>query len=144
MTNWLDTLSKPLEAVRHGVDEADPHFASVHEGPLTFDRIDYPAAQTYIEEFARAGPTEWTIAVSTTLYFRWSRGDTLTEDILHPTSAVLSEVFPALEAVGCITDYHPSRIDFFSGEPNNDLVLAVSIRFEVTTLLDPIEFGETN
>lgn len=140
MTDWLTTLSAPLDAVNHGVEAADPHFNSTHEGPLTFDRIDYPAAQTYIEEFARASPTEWTIAVSTTLYFEWQRGDTLAEDIIHPTSAVLSEVFPALEATECITDYHPSRIDFFSGEPNNDLVLAVSIRFEVTTLLDPGEF----
>ena len=141
MTDWHDTLAQPLEAAEYGAEEAGDHFGSVHDGPLSFDHIDYPAAQVYLESFERSDPTNWSIAVSTTLYFAWSRDTSTSEDILRPLATVLSETLTAFEAVESITDYHPARIDFFSGEPSNQLVLAVSVQFRVTTLVDPGTFG---
>lgn len=138
--DWYDTLTAPLDAVQAGIEASDAHFRSTHEGPLTFDRIQYPAAQTYVEEFSRSSPTEWTYAVSATLYFDWSNVASYREDVAAPLASVIRESLAQLKATECITDYHPARIDFFSGEPNNDLVMAVSVRFEVTTLLDPAEF----
>ena len=142
MTDWYDTLAQPLAAAEHGVEAAGDHFDSVHDGPLSFDHIDYPAAQVYLESFERTDPTNWSIRVATTLYFEWSRDTSTREDILHPLAAVLSETLTAFEAVECITDYHPARIDFFSGEPSNQLVLAVSVQFRVRTLVDPGTFDE--
>lgn len=140
MIDWADRLTAPYEAVFHGIEAADTHFETTHTGPLTFDRIDYPAAQVYLDEFARTGATDWQFTVTTALYFEWDRDMDFVTDILHPIAAVLNESFAALGAVECITDYHPSRINFFSGEPNNSLVLAVMIDIQATTLIDPGEF----
>lgn len=143
MTDWHSPLAAPIEAAHHGIQQTDHHFNSIHDGPLTFDRIQYPAAQTYLEGFERAGGsgTEYQVNVSTTLYFEWDRDSTTTEDVLHPVAAVLSETLSAFAGISCIGDYHPSRIDFFSGQPESSLVVAVSIQFRVTTLLDPGEFS---
>lgn len=144
MTDWARRLRLPLEAVRHGIKTADRHFATTHEGPLTFDRIDYPAAQVYLDEFARTGATDWQHTITATLYFEYNRdlNTDFVEDVLHPVGAVLQESLRALSDVDCITDYHPNRINFFSGEPNGSLVIAVMIDFQATTLLDPAEFEE--
>ena len=144
MTDWYDILAEPLAAAEHGIAEADAFFGSVHDGPLNFNSIDYPAAQTYLENFEQSGGqgTEFQIAVSTTLYFEWSRDTDTREDVLHPLAAVIQETLAAFATVGCITDYHPARIDFFAGEPQSSLVLAVSIQFRVRTLVDPGEFGD--
>jgi hypothetical protein len=140
MTDWADRLAGPFEAVRHGIDAAGPQFASTHGGPLTFDRIDYPAAQTYLDEFARTGTTDWQFTITAAMYFEWSRDMDFVPDILHPVASVLDESLTALGEVGCINDYHVNRINFFSGEPGNSLVLAVTADFQCTTLLDPGEF----
>lgn len=140
MVDWLDTLSSPIEAVEHGVEQADQHFATQHSGPLTFDRIDYAAAQTYLEELSRTSSTDWLWSIRVVLYFNFSRDTDLVEDILHPTAAVLEECLTALGTVDCINNYNPNRIDFYSGEPNNSLVMAVSIQFQATTLIDPSTF----
>lgn len=142
MTDWYDTLAEPLAAAEHGIAQADDFFGSIHDGPLNFNSIDYPAAQTYLENFERADGVNWTIAVSTTLYFEWSRETDTREDVLHPLAAVMEATLAAFQGVECITDYHPARIDFFAGEPRNALVLAVSIQFRVRTLVDPGEFGD--
>lgn len=138
---WTERLSAPVEAAEHGVAEADQRFSSTHTGPLNFDRIDYPAAQTYVETFERAGQTDWTFSIATTLYFRWDRDSTFVDTIVHPLASVIEETLAAFDATYCIGNYHPARIDFFSGEPTGDLVLAVSVQFQVTTLLDPGEFA---
>lgn len=142
MTDWQETLSAPLAAAEHGIEAADAHFATTHDGPLNFNRIDYPAAQVYLENFERAGGngTEYTVAVSTTLYFEWGRETSTREDVLHPLAAVMDATLSAFDGVGCITDYHPARIDFFAGEPASSLVLAVSVQFRVRTLVDPGTF----
>lgn len=142
MTDWADTLAAPIEAVRHGVDAADRLFASTHTGPLSFTEVDYPAAQVYTTGFARTGPTDWEHTITATLYFDWDRTTNADyiEDVVHPVAGVVDEVLAALGTVDCITDYHPARMDFFTGEPSNTLVLAVSIEFKATTLLDPAEF----
>jgi len=144
MTDWADTLTRPIEAVRHGIDAADRQFASTHTGPLSFERIEYPAAQVYLDEFARTGPTDWQFTITTTLYFEYDRSTNtdFAEDILHPVAAVLQESLRALSDVGCITNYNPNRINFFSGEPGGSLVLAVMIDIQCETLLDPAEFSE--
>lgn len=142
MHDWHATLAEPLSAAEHGIVESDSHFGSVHDGPLNFDRIDYPAAQVYLEEFSRSSATDWEIAVSTTLYFEWDRDTETREDVLHPLAAVMNETLGAFAGVECITDYHPARIDFFSGEPASSLVLAVSVQWRVTTMVDPGGFGE--
>ena len=142
MTDWYDILAEPLAAAEHGIAEADAFFGSVHDGPLNFDRINYPAAQTYLETFERADGTSWTLGVSTTLYFEWSRDTDTRDDVLHPLAAVIQETLAAFATVDCITDYHPARVDFFAGEPQSSLVLAVSVQFRVTTLVDPGEFGD--
>jgi len=142
MTDWNARLSEPLAAAEHGIAAADEFFGSVHDGPLNFDRIDYPAAQTYLENFERADGTSWTLGVSTTLYFEWSRDTATREDVLHPLAAVIEQTLSAFADVECITDYHPARIDFFAGEPQQALVLAVSVQFRVRVLLDPATFGD--
>jgi hypothetical protein len=141
MTDWYDTLTAPVAAAEHGVDATDEFFGSVHDGPLTFDAIDYPAAQVYVESFERSAATDYAMNVSTTLYFEWSRDTEFAEDVVHPLAAVIEETLAAMDDVGCITDYHPARIDFFSGEPASSLVLAVSVQFRVTTLVDPGTFA---
>ena len=140
-TDWSERLTAPVAAAEHGVAEADAHFGSTHTGPLNFDRIDYPAAQTYVETFERTGPTDWEFAIGTTLYFEWTRDSEFADDIVHPLAAVIEATLSAFDATECIGDYHPARIDFFSGEPASSLVLAVSVQFRVTTLLDPGEFA---
>lgn len=140
MTDWQSVLAEPVAAAEHGIEAEAEWFGSLHDGPLTFDRIDYPAAQVYLEEFSRADATNWEVAVSTTLYFEWDRETDTREDILHPLAAVMDATLAAFADVGCITDYHPARIDFFSGEPTNTLVLAVSVRWHVTQLLNPGDF----
>lgn len=142
MTDWETRLAEPLAAAEHGIATADEFFGSIHDGPLNFDRINYPAAQVYLENFERADATNWTIGISTTLYFEWGRDTDTREDVLHPLAAVIEETLAAFQGVGCITDYHPARIDFFAGEPRQSLVLAVSVQFRVRVLLDPSEFGE--
>lgn len=142
MPDWQATLAAPVEAAQHGVDAADAHFNSVHDGPFAWDRIDYPAAQTHLDGFERVDGTNWRVSVSTVLYFAWDRETTTTEDVLHPLAAVLEHTLSAMSDIGCITDYHPSRVDFFSGEPQNSLVVAVSIQFQAMTLLDPGTFGD--
>jgi len=142
MTDWHERLAEPLAAAEHGIADAGDFFESVHDGPLNFDRINYPAAQTYLETFERADGTNWTIGVSTTLYFEWSRDTDTREDVLHPLAAVMESTLAAFQDVACITDYHPARIDFFAGEPQQSLVLAVSIQFRVRVLLDPARFGD--
>jgi hypothetical protein len=140
MVDWYDTLAEPLAAAEHGIADTDAFFGSVHDGPLNFNSIDYPAAQVYIDNFERRDGTTWTVAFSTTLYFEWSRETSTREDVLHPLAAVMESTLAALSDVECITDYHPARIDFFAGEPVSSLVLAVSVQFRVTTLTDPGTF----
>jgi len=142
MIAWDERLAEPLQAVRHGIETADRNFATTHEGPLTFDRIEFPAAQVFLDEFARTAATEWTHTVTATLYFQYDRrtNPDFVEDVIHPTSAVIDASLDALGEVSCITNYVPNRINFFSGEPRGTLVLAVMVEFQATTLLDPAEF----
>jgi len=140
MVNWADTLYSPVEAIEHGISESDAFFESTHTGPITFDRIDYPAAQVAVEDLSRMDATNWQHSIQVNLYFEWSRGLDFDEDVVHPISAVLGNCLEALSGVSCITNYHPETIDFFSGEPQNSLILAVSIRFRAQTLIDPAEF----
>lgn len=140
-TDWAARLSAPIEAAEHGVETTDAQFGSVHTGPLNFGSIDYPAAQTYVEELSRSSGVNWELSIGTTLYYEWDRDTELTGDIVHPLAAVIEATLAAFDATECIGNYHPSRIDFFSGEPANSLVLAVSIQFRVTLLLDPDEFA---
>lgn len=142
MVDWHDTLAAPLAAAEHGVEASSDLFGSVHDGPLTFDRIDYPAAQVYLDTVESADATNWQQTISTVLYFEWDRQSTTREDILHPVAGVLEETLAAFDGVDCITNYHPNRIDFFSGEPQNSLVLAVAIQFRVRSLIDPGTFDE--
>lgn len=141
MVNWLDRLRDPFEAVEHGVREADVHYRSIHTGPLTFDQIDYPAAQVYAEELSRRDGSNWTHSIAVNLYFLWDNDLHIVDDVYHPLAAVLNDVLAALENTERTKNYIPQRIDFFSGEPNADLVLAVSVQFQIDTVLDPSEFG---
>jgi hypothetical protein len=142
MTDWYDTLAQPLAAVEHGVAAADDFFGSVHDGPLDFSQVDYPAAQTYVESLERLGGTDYEHAITTVLYFDWQRDTDTRDDIYHPVAAVIEETLAALADVDCITDYRPDRLDFFTGEPASGTVLAVQITFRATTLLDPGTFGD--
>jgi len=142
MTDWTETLERPVAAAEHGVAAVDEHFASTHDGPLTFDAIDYPAAQVVVDTVERADPTSWQHSIATMLYFEWDRGATTRETIIHRVAAVIEATLTAFRGADCITDYHPSRVDFFSGEPQGSLVLAVSIQFQTRTLVDPGTFGD--
>jgi len=142
MTDFQDILAAPLAAAEHGIEATDELFGSVHDGPLNFTSVDYPAAQTHMDSFERATATDYNVAVSTTLYFEWSRDTATREDVLHPLAAVIDSTLAAFADVDCITDYHPARIDFFAGEPASSLVLAVQVQFRVTTLVDPGTFAD--
>ena len=144
MTDWYTRLAEPLAAAEYGIATAEGFHGSVHDGPLNFNSIDYPAAQVYLEAFERSGGngTEYQVAVSTTLYIEWSRETDTQEDVLHPLAGIMEATLSAFADVECITDYHPARIDFFAGEPVSSLVLAVSVQWRVTTLLDPADFGD--
>lgn len=141
MVDWLDTLSAPVEAIEHGIDATEWEFRHESTGPLSFAEIDYPAAQVLPEELARTNATDYQHSVLANLYFEFDRSTKFVDDILHPVDGVLDESLAALDSVNCITDYHPNRIEFFAGQPNNSLLLAVSIRFFATTLVDPAAFS---
>lgn len=140
MVNWLDVRAAPIEAVEHGVAEADEHFRSTHTGPRTFDRIDYPVAEVLPDETARADSTNWEHSIYVNLYFERSRGLEYVADVLHPTAAVLDECLAALSDVECITNYYPESVQDFAGELDNTSVLLVSIRFRCQSLVDPGDF----
>lgn len=140
MVDWNDRLSAPIQAVEHGIDASDTHFASEHTGPVTFDRIDYPAAQTVVEDVTRTGATGWTHTIQANLYFEWSRDTDLHDDIMHSVASVLDESLSALATTEHITNYVPESINFYSGEPGNNLLFAIQIRFRATSMLDPADF----
>ena len=140
MVDWLKVRREPIEAVQHGVGEVDNLFGSVHTGPRSFDRIDYPAAEVLPDETARADAQNWEHSIYVNLYFERTRSLDYIEDVLHPTAAVLDEVLASLSAVGCITNYHPQSIQDFAGELDNTSVLLVSIQFRAQSLIDPADF----
>jgi hypothetical protein len=142
MSDWTEILDRPVAAAEHGVATVEEHFATVHDGPLTFDRIDYPAAQVIVDTVERADATTWQHSISTMLYFDWNRESTTRETINTRLGAVTEATLASFAATECITDYHPARFDFFSGEPQGSLVLAVSIQFQTRTLVDPGAFGD--
>lgn len=141
MVDWLQIRKRPIEEVRHGVEQASTHFESgPWIGPRTYDRLDYPAAEVLPDETARTDATNWTHTIVVNLYFERSRDMDYIEDVLHPTAAVLDEVLTALGTVDCLTNYHPESIQDFAGELDNTSVLLVSIRFRAQSLADPSTF----
>jgi hypothetical protein len=140
MADWLKIRADPIEAVEHGVDAADDHFATTDTGPVSFDRIDYPFAQVYPESTQRADATNWRHRIVVNLFFERDRGLDYVSEVLRPTAAVIDATLVAMQATDCITNYHPTSVEDYAGELNNTGLLLVTITFECVTQVDP-DFG---
>jgi hypothetical protein len=140
MVDWLSVRADPIEAVEHGVEAESDLFRSMHTGPRSFDRIDYPLAEVLPEETNRLDATNWSHAVRVNLYFERGRDLDYVEDVLHPVAGVLDSVLTSLGDTECTNNYYPETIEDYAGELDNTKLLLVSIRFRVTTLVDPGTF----
>lgn len=135
MVDWLKFRARPIRAVEHGVAAVDA-FEDSYTGPRTFDRIDYPIAEVLPQETARTDGNEFTHTIYANLYFERERGQDYVDDVLHPTAAVIDEVLAALKATECVVTFVPAAIEDYAGELDDTLVLLVSIRFEMVTVVD--------
>jgi hypothetical protein len=137
--DWHRVRAAPLEAVEHGVVAADVTANDPYVGPRTFDRIDYPAGEIIPQNTTRTDGNEFQHTIFANLYFERSRSLDYVADVLHPVAAVIDEVLSALSSTECVVTYVPGEIQDYAGELDNTSVLLVTIRFEITTLVDLAE-----
>lgn len=141
MVDWLRIRKDPIEAVEHGVAQSDSFFESIHTGPVTFDRVDYPLAEVLPDATERADATNWTHSIMVNLYFERDRELDYIEDVLHPVADVLDNVLAELDTLAEVTNYYPESIQDFAGELDNTSLLLVMIRVRCMTAIDPGEFA---
>jgi hypothetical protein len=140
MADWLSIRADPIEAVEHGVAQADTFFASRHTGPVTFEKIEYPAAEVLPDETSRADATNWSHGIMVNLYFERDRELDYVDDVLHAVADVIENVHAELETLPTTNNWYPESIQDFAGELDNTALLLVMIRFRITTAVDPGSF----
>jgi hypothetical protein len=136
--DWLAVRAEPIRAVEHGVSEVDA-IDTTYVGPVTTDRLDYPAGEVLPQSTTRSDGNEFTHTIYANLYFDRGPGMDYVEDVLHPVAWAVVEVLDALAETESVVSYVPQTIEDFAGELDNTLVLLVAIQFEVTTLVDLAE-----
>jgi len=136
--DWLAVRSDPIEAVEHGVRQVDA-IDTAYVGPVTRDRLDYPAGEILPQSTTRSDGNEFTHSIYANLYFERGKDMDYIEDVLHPVAWCIDEVLSALADTDSVITYVPSSVEDFAGELDNTLVLLVAIQFEVTTLVDMAE-----
>lgn len=137
--DWLRVRSDPIEAIEHGVNENSDLFETIYTGPITEDAMRYPVAEVLPENTSRADGNEFDHQIRVNLYFERGRDMDYVEDILHPVAGVVDECLAALSATPSVVTYVPGLIEDYAGELDNTYILLVSIRFDVTTLVDLAE-----
>jgi hypothetical protein len=132
--DWYDIRAPPIEACQHGVAVADVSEVN-YTGPRTFENIDYPAGEVLPQQTSRTAGNEFQHDIFVNLYFERGR-DTEYLDVLHHVSSVISEVMGALSNTEDVISFVPAVIEDFAGELDDTLILLVSTRFEITTVVE--------
>jgi len=133
--DWLAVRQPPIEAIEDGIAATD-HYATTYTGPRTFERIDYPAAQTYPVRTTRSQGNEFTHRIEANLIFERTRGYDYHDDVLAPTAVTITECMAQLAATDSVVSFIPSEIEDYAGEMNNSGVVVVKVAFDVTTVHD--------
>jgi len=145
MPNPFDTLAAQrtdiIEAVEAGARKPDT-LTDPFVGPTTFDAISYPAVQVLPESTDYQGGNDFVHQLRLNCYFNREREATGIDnqkylDALAAAMDATREALNCLSDVGCVYNYLPTLIEDYAGDdPQGTAVFLISIRLEVSTLVD--------
>jgi len=145
MSATATTLYTHREAVIDACRAGFAHVETFHTpaiGPESFDTIRYPYAQVLPENSGYQGGNEFEHLVRMNGYFERSR-DRKSE---HPGESYLRQLETMMDAVSAALDeldasdvvvsFVPETIEDFAGEVDGSLLIMISVRLRVGTLVD--------
>jgi len=110
-----------------------------HElGPTTFDDLRYPYAEVIPQTSAYQGGNEFRHLFATNFYFVKERHEDYLSylRVVHAAMPLLSDAFLGVSDAYSV---RPTEIQDFAGEVDDDLIIMLSVTWQVDTLADSAE-----
>lgn len=143
--DWAAHRVPVIEAIRDGAYHIDDVTGDPVIGPQAFDAIDYPHAEILPQSSDRTGGHEFTHQVRFNYYFQLARdrrGEHVGQQYLDHLDTVMtatSEIMEQLKDEAVVVNYAPGLVEDYAGTQDGSLVVLISVRFDVITLVDMAE-----
>lgn len=145
MTTPWDTLltqrTNIIEEIEAGVNTID-ELSAPFVGPTQFDAMTYPVAQILPENTTDQGGNEFQHQLRLNCYFERQREQSGERNeyylaALEATMDAVGEALACLAALDSTITWRPDLIEDFAGsDPSGTDLILISVRLQVTTLVD--------
>lgn len=137
MNPWLETRRDVIEAVERGATQVS-EFEAGDSGPVTFDAMSFPYVEVLPEAMDYQGGNDWQHSLRLNMYFQRGRSTDYL-DLLAVAMEALQNALGELAGVESVRSYYPQTIEDYSGEPNDTLLILISVQLAVGTSIDLAE-----
>jgi len=140
----IDQRADVLDALHDALATETDLFGQPHIGPRDWQAVSYPASQLLASDVVYQGAGEYQHTQFTRLVWRYSSKMEYVADILRPTGRIIEACMAELEATDGVTAYVPAQVEDFAvdipgASENNTTAVAISIQWEIQTVVDLAE-----